>query len=69
MVRNLFILSEHVSTNSIDLISLFCDKNITRLLRTSGFNVKVLKINLTAVCNFFTISKGAQLRLVVMNNR
>ena len=35
------------------LISPYCDKNVSRLLGTSGFNEKVLKINLTAFYNFF----------------
>ena len=34
-------------------ISPFCDKNVSRLLRTSGFNMTVLKINLTEFCIFF----------------
>ena len=35
-----------------NLISPFCDKNVSRLLRTSGFNDKVLKIILTAFSIF-----------------
>ena len=34
-------------------ISPFCDKNVSRLLRTSGFNVKVFKLNLKVFCIFF----------------
>ena len=45
-----FILSEHFSPISVELDLSICDKNASRLLQTSGFNVKVLKINLTAFC-------------------
>ena len=42
-----------VAQTMLNLISPFCDKNASRLLRTSGFNLKVLKINLTAFCILF----------------
>ena len=42
-----------VAQNQYNLISPFCDKNVSRLLRISGFNVKALKINLTALLYFF----------------
>ena len=38
-----------------NLISQFCDKNIVRLLCTSGFNVKVLKLNLMAFFFFYNL--------------
>ena len=31
----------------------FCEKKVSRLLHTAGFNVNVLKINLTELCTFF----------------
>ena len=64
----LFYLNMVAQTQK-NLIVPFCDKNVSGLLRTFGFNVNVLKINLTAFCIFFTISTPVQLRLVVLNNR
>ena len=52
-----------------NLISPFVTIDIPRLLRTSGFNVKVLNINLTAFCIFSAIFKEEKIRLVVIDNR
>ena len=47
MVRNILFYQNMVAQTQYNCISPFCDKNVSRLLRTSGFNVKILKLNLT----------------------
>ena len=70
MVECILFYLNMVAQIKSNLIGPFCDENVSRLLRISGFDVKVLKINFTEFCNFFfTIFNGAHLRLVVMNNR
>ena len=69
MVECIFFYLNMVAQTQWNLISPLCDKNVSRLLLTSGFNVKVLKINLMAFHVFFTISICAQLWLVVIDSR
>ena len=53
MVECILYYLNMVAQTQKNFISPFCDKNVSRLLRTSGFNVKILKINLTVYCGFF----------------
>ena len=53
MVECISFYLNMVAQTQKNLISPFCDKNVSRLLCASGFNVKVLKFNLMAFCIFF----------------
>ena len=57
MVKYILFYQNMVAQIQYNFISPFCDKNVSRLLRTSGFNVKISKLNLTVFCSVFTISK------------
>ena len=57
MIECILFYLNMIAQTQYNLISPFCDRNASRLLRTSGFNMKVLKMNLTEFCIFFTISK------------
>ena len=48
MVECILFYLNMVAEILLNLISPFCDENVSRILGTSGFNVKVLKINFTA---------------------
>ena len=60
MVECILFCLNMVAQSQLNLISPFCDKNVSRLLRTSGFNVKFFKNQFDGILYFLQ-----QLRLVV----
>ena len=53
MIECILFYLNMIAQTQKNLISPVCDKNAAWLLRISGFNMKVLKFNLTEFCIFF----------------